>query len=122
MKHTIIFFALLMSAFAANAKKTISTIENETTISPQLYKPFMHTKFELGNTAITFSMLPKHTTYTYILDAGGRIISSGTISRKNNSVNIKQLQPGTYTIVLQQGSTVQMYGYTTGALVTACRR
>ena len=121
MKQTIIIFVLSALTLTAIAKIAINRYGNANTTTSGAHNVFTCTKFDIMDNTITFSRLPKNAIAVYIMDTHSKVALSGTVSRKNNTVNVRQLQPGFYTIVLKQGQKVKIFGYHTDIVIKPTR-
>jgi len=121
MTRTLITLLLSACTIAVTAKtNTVKTATVGDSIT-RLHKPFANVELQFADDEMTLNRLPLHAVSMYILDEQGNVAASYTVSRKHNKVNVRQLQPGLYTIVLKQGDKIGIYGYHTDVVIKAHR-
>ncbi len=122
MKRTLTLLAIALFALTTNARIT-GSVSEKITIHPAapMHKPFLHTTVDLEDGELTFGQLPLQASSMYMLDEQRHVAAAQTVSRRNNKVKVKQLQPGLYTVVLKQGNKTKMFTCHTGVMVRASK-
>ena len=112
MKQLLLILVLSAAALSAGARITVykSTIEDRAAKARQ-HNTLSNAKLDMKGDNIVFKGLPKNNMDYYVIDANGNVAQSGTLSRKNNTLDMAKLPKGANTIALKQGETVKVFGW-----------
>ena len=123
MKQLFIMLVLFATTLSANAKIIVIKSVDDKIIAAKPHNQFRNTTLDLNGHNILFRGLPKNTLDIYVIDATGKVALSGTISRKNNTLDMTRLSKGAYTIALKQGESIKLFGWLAEVVVNGiCRK
>ena len=103
--------AFITIAISASARIIVSKSVDDKVIISKKHDSFRNTTLGVTGHNIVFKGLPKNTMSVYVIDAKGKAELSGTMSRKNNTLNMSQLSKGPHTIALKQGASIKVFGW-----------
>ena len=104
----LVFFT---AAISASARIIVTKSVDDKAITAKKHDSFRNTTLGVTGHNIVFKGLPKSTMAVYVIDARGKAELSGTMSRKNNTLDMTQLSKGPHTIALKQGASIKVFGW-----------
>ncbi len=103
--------AFFTVAIGASARIIVTKSVDDKVITAKKHDSFRNTTLGVNGHNIVFDGLPKNSMAVYVIDAKGKEELSGTMSRKNNTLDISQLSKGRHTIALKQGASIKVFGW-----------
>lgn len=113
MKQLFIILIFSAMAMGAGAKIIVTrpACDEHTAGKTSRHNTFSNIRLDIKGDNIIFKGLPKNNLGYYVVNARGSIEQQGTLSRKNNILDITKLPKGKHTIALKQGNDIKLFGW-----------